>query len=232
MKYIFIVLLLTFLCFNADIAAQKLEQKFDKGKPTIESKLDSVSYGLGVLLAINLGVFDDLDLAALARGIYDARKGEEGKTVISETKANALIQAHLEAAAAKKYEKTKKEGAAFLEANKNKEGVKVTASGLQYQVLKEGTGAIPTATDKVLCHYHGTLIDGTVFDSSVQRGQPVEFLVSGVIRGWVEALQLMKEGAKWKLFLPYDLAYGERGNQGIEPYSILIFEVELIKIKK
>ena len=119
----------------------------------------------------------------------------------------------------------------FLAENGKREGVVTLPSGLQYEVITEGTGKKPSATDTVSCHYHGTLIDGTVFDSSVRRNQPAEFPVNGVIKGWVEALQLMSEGAKWKLFIPANLAYGERGaGQSIEPNSTLIFEVELLKV--
>ena len=122
-------------------------------------------------------------------------------------------------------------GKAFLEENKKKAGVQTTASGMQYIVMKEGTGAKPGLNDKVTTHYHGTVIDGTVFDSSVERGQPASFPVSGVIPGWTEALQMMPVGSKWKLFLPSELAYGERGAGGkIGPNSVLVFEVELLSI--
>lgn len=124
-------------------------------------------------------------------------------------------------------------GAAFLADNAKKDGVKTTASGLQYLVLKSGTGETPKATDRVKVHYHGTLIDGTVFDSSVQRGEPITFPVTGVIPGWVEALQMMKVGDKWKLFIPAKLAYGEQSpTPAIPPNSVLIFEVELLGIEK
>ncbi|MCK5815986.1 MAG: FKBP-type peptidyl-prolyl cis-trans isomerase, partial [Flavobacteriaceae bacterium] len=125
----------------------------------------------------------------------------------------------------------KKGGETFLEANKTKEGVQVTESGLQYIVLKEGTGEQPTKASRVKVHYHGTLIDGTVFDSSVDRGEPTEFGVSQVIKGWTEGLQLMKVGAKYKFFIPQELAYGARPAGKIKPYSALIFEVELLEIK-
>jgi FKBP-type peptidyl-prolyl cis-trans isomerase FklB len=129
-------------------------------------------------------------------------------------------------------EKNKKEGEAFLAENKKKEGVKTLPSGLQYKVIKEGTGKSPKATDKVSTHYRGTLIDGTEFDSSYKRGQPATFPVNGVIPGWTEALQLMKVGSKWQLFIPSKLAYGERGAPPvIGPYSVLIFTVELLAIK-
>lgn len=123
------------------------------------------------------------------------------------------------------------EGKKFLDENGKRAGVTTTASGLQYEIMQAGTGAKPTANDKVTVHYHGTLLDGKVFDSSVQRGQTIDFPVTGVIAGWVEALQLMPMGSKWKLFIPYNLAYGERGAGGdIGPYETLVFEVELIKI--
>jgi FKBP-type peptidyl-prolyl cis-trans isomerase FklB len=129
-------------------------------------------------------------------------------------------------------EKNLKEGEAFLTANAKKEGVKTTASGLQYRVSKSGAGKSPKATDSVKVHYHGTLIDGTVFDSSIERGMPITFAVNGVIAGWTEALQLMKEGDKWTLYIPSKLAYGERGPGGkIGPNSTLIFEVELLSVE-
>jgi FKBP-type peptidyl-prolyl cis-trans isomerase FklB len=132
-----------------------------------------------------------------------------------------------------KVELNKKAGEEFLQINKKKAGVTELPSGLQYEVLKKGSGAKPKASDKVKCHYHGTLINGTVFDSSVQRGEPAVFGVSQVIPGWVEALQLMETGAKWRLFIPSDLAYGERGaGESIEPNSTLIFDVELLDIVK
>ena len=139
------------------------------------------------------------------------------------------LQEEKEAASADK----RKAGEEFLKENAKREGVKTLDSGLQYEIINEGKGAIPTANDKVKVHYHGTLIDGTVFDSSVKRGEPAVFGVTQVIQGWVEALQLMPVGSKWKLFIPYNLAYGERGaGSMIQPYSALIFEVELLDIVK
>lgn len=129
-------------------------------------------------------------------------------------------------------EENKKEGEAFLAKNKERKGVKTTASGLQYEVLQKGKGASPTPSDKVTVHYKGNLIDGSTFDSSYDRGQPATFSVGGVIKGWTEALQLMKIGAKWKLFIPPNLAYGERGRPSIPPNATLIFEVELISINQ
>lgn len=139
------------------------------------------------------------------------------------------LQAEQEVASADK----RKAGEEFLKENAKREGVITLKSGLQYEIMVEGNGVIPTAKDKVKVHYHGTLIDGSVFDSSVQRGEPAVFGVTQVIQGWVEALQLMPVGSKWKLFIPYNLAYGERGaGSMIQPYSALIFEVELLDIVK
>jgi FKBP-type peptidyl-prolyl cis-trans isomerase FklB len=151
--------------------------------------------------------------------------------------AKTAFQQKVQARAAKDMalllEKNKKEGEAFLAENKTKEGVITLPSGLQYKVLKAGTGATPKATDIVVTHYRGTLIDGKVFDSSIDRGEPAEFPVNAVIKGWSEALQHMKVGAKWQLFVPAELAYGERGaGQVIAPNSTLIFDIELLKIKK
>ncbi|MCC6601218.1 MAG: FKBP-type peptidyl-prolyl cis-trans isomerase [Crocinitomicaceae bacterium] len=126
----------------------------------------------------------------------------------------------------------KKKGSDFLEANKTKQGINVTPSGLQYEVLTEGTGMVPDADDSVTVHYSGTLIDGKVFDSSIERGEPVTFILSQVIPGWSEGLQLMHEGSKYKLYIPQELGYGARPPGGIPPYSPLIFEVELIRVKK
>jgi FKBP-type peptidyl-prolyl cis-trans isomerase FklB len=141
------------------------------------------------------------------------------------------MQGKAQATMAAEAAKNKKEGEAFLAANKTKEGVKTLPSGLQYKVLKNGTGKTPKATDSVKAHYAGTLLNGTEFDSSIKRGEPTVFPVNGVIPGWIEALQLMKTGSKWQLFIPSELAYGERGQQSIPPNSVLIFEVELIGIE-
>ena len=148
-------------------------------------------------------------------------------------KANAMIQKFFEKVSTKEAAKNAEEGKTFLEQNKTKEGVITTASGLQYEILKAGEGPKPTADQSVKCHYHGTLIDGKVFDSSVDRGEPATFNVSQVIPGWTEALQLMPVGSKWKLYIPGELAYGERGaGKDIGPNTTLIFEVELLEIVK
>ena len=178
------------------------------------------------------------DPAVLARGLKDGLVG--GNTLLTEEEAQAAIKVVQEEVGKQQMEKmqaagaaNKKEGDAFLAANKGKEGVVTLPSGLQYKILKEGTGPKPTATDTVVCNYRGTLINGTEFDSSYKRGQPVTFPVSGVIKGWTEALQLMPVGSKWQLFIPSDLAYGDRGaGADIGPDSTLIFEVELVSIQE
>jgi FKBP-type peptidyl-prolyl cis-trans isomerase FklB len=177
------------------------------------------------------------DSAVLARGLRDGLAG--GKTLLTEEEAQAAIKAVQDEVGKQQMEKmqvegaaNKKEGDAFLAANKGKEGVVTLPSGLQYKILKAGTGPKPTASDTVVCNYRGTLINGTEFDSSYKRGQPVTFPVSGVIKGWTEALQSMPVGSKWQLFIPSDLAYGDRGaGANIGPDSTLIFEVELVSIQ-
>ncbi|NRB61769.1 MAG: FKBP-type peptidyl-prolyl cis-trans isomerase [Saprospiraceae bacterium] len=194
--------------------------------------MDSLSYSLGILLAQNLKQqgFDNVNLDDLARGVADQINGNPLQIEMKE--ANRIVQEYAEAQQAKKYEGIIKEGEAFLAANAQKEGVSTTASGLQYRVITPGTGAQPTASSSVTVHYSGKLLDGTEFDSSYKRNEPTTFGVGQVISGWTEALQLMKEGSKWEIFIPYNLAYGERGaGQAIPPYATLIFEVELISVK-
>ncbi|MEL6719655.1 MAG: FKBP-type peptidyl-prolyl cis-trans isomerase [Bacteroidota bacterium] len=194
------------------------------------SKQDSISYSVGVMLANNLKQqgLDEVNLDMVMAGLKDAVADAE--KIDKKAAANMLNQFVRE-----RQERITKEniakGEAFLAENAQKEGVKTLESGLQYLVLTEGQGAIPTAQDRVEVHYHGTLIDGTVFDSSVERGKPATFGVTQVIKGWVEALQLMPAGSKWRLFIPSDLAYGNRGTGGIPPNSVLIFDVELLDIK-
>lgn len=202
------------------------------GQVKMKNEIDSVSYALGASVASNLMKegMAEYNAEAFKKGFEDAFKGG---LQIPEAEGNQLITAYFGKLRAVQVEKAKAVGAKFLEENKKREGVTTTASGLQYEVIKMGEGAKPTLNDKVTTHYHGTLIDGTVFDSSVERGQPIQFPVTGVIAGWTEALQLMPVGSKWKLYLPYNLAYGERGSgPKIGPYSTLIFEVELISIDK
>ncbi len=197
------------------------------------------SYSYGILLADNLkrGNFEGLDAALIGKAIEDFMNGNE--TLLSAQEATVEWQVYAQAQQAKQQEVdqassagTKAEGLAFLEENKNKEGVVVLPSGLQYKIIKEGAGPKPGPTDKVKTHYHGTLIDGTVFDSSVERGEPISFPVNGVIAGWTEALQLMGVGSKWQLYIPSNLAYGDRrAGDKIAPGSTLIFDVELLGIE-
>lgn len=200
---------------------------------TLKTQTDSVSYSLGIMIAQNLksqGI-TELNAGLLVQALQD---GMAGKTpLITQQDASKCFNTFSSAQRAKQGEATKMECQKFLDANAKRPGVVTTASGLQYEVMKEGEGVSPKPTDKVTVHYHGTLIDGTVFDSSVQRGQPATFPVNGVIAGWVEALQLMKVGSKYKLFIPYNLAYGERGSgPTIKPYAALVFEVELLGINQ
>nr|WP_324494802.1 FKBP-type peptidyl-prolyl cis-trans isomerase [Haliscomenobacter sp.] len=191
--------------------------------------MDSVSYNLGILIAQNLKRqgLEKVNPTELAKGIADALAGVK----VDLAQCNESVSEYLTAQQAKKFEGNVAEGKKFLEENKKRPEVKTTNSGLQYEIMKAGAGAKPTANDKVTVHYHGTLLNGTVFDSSVERGQPATFGVNQVIPGWVEGLQLMPLGSKWKFFIPYDLAYGERGAGGeIGPFATLIFEVELLKI--
>lgn len=199
---------------------------------SLTSLKDSASYGLGVLVAQNFKSQNiEINAELLQKGFNEVMKGD--KTPISDMQANSLIQKYMQREQSKAFEPNRLAGEKFLADNKTKEGVVTLPSGLQYQIIKAGDGPKPASSDKVKTHYHGTLIDGTVFDSSVQRGEPITFPVTGVIPGWVEALQLMPVGSKWKLFIPQALAYGPRGSgPTIKPYSALVFEVELLGIEK
>ena len=200
-----------------------------------ETDMKEVSYSIGVLVANQLKSqgLNELDEASFSKAMNDVLTGKELE--VDPAKAQAVFAEYMTSLKQKQYEPIIAEGKKFLEENGKREGVVTLPSGLQYEVLvpgKEG-GAKPGPTDKVKTHYHGTLLDGTVFDSSVQRGEPISFPVNGVIQGWQEALQLMPEGAKWKLFVPYNLAYGNQGaGPKIGPYSTLVFEVELLAIEK
>ena len=198
----------------------------------LKTKMEKVSYSLGVSVANSVKAqgLENVDAQAIGQAFADVFEGK--KLAISEEEANVILQEHFQKLSNKALETNSEAGKAFLAENAKRDKVTTTASGLQYEVLVEGEGYSPKPTDEVTVHYHGTLIDGSVFDSSVERGQPATFPVNGVIAGWVEALQLMKPGAKYKLFIPSDLAYGERGaGQMIGPNSTLIFEVELISVK-
>ena len=193
--------------------------------------MDKFSYGLGMgigqnLLSMNVS---EISVEDFVKGMQAVLQGE--KTEMTHVEAQKVVSEHFQKLAEEQYAKVKAEGEVFLAANAKKEGVVTLPSGLQYQVLVEGNGKKPKASDRVRCHYEGTLIDGTVFDSSVRRGEPAVFGVSQVIAGWVEALQLMGEGSKWRLFIPQDMAYGAHGaGENIPPYSALIFDVELIDV--
>ena len=208
-------------------------QKNKQAKNSLSNQMDSVSYGIGLSIGQNLKKdnLNEIDADLIAKGINDIFKNDS--SMMKTNQAQMVIQRFMQERAKKKGDANIEKGKKFLEENGKKEGVKTTASGLQYLVMKEGTGPRPTSTDKVSVHYHGTLIDGTVFDSSVQRGQPAQFGCNQVIPGWTEALQLMPVGSKWKLFIPSNLAYGERSPGGaIGPNETLIFEVELLSIEK
>lgn len=205
----------------------------------LKDQKDKVSYSIGMNIGNNLKKQSiDVNPDVLAQGIKDALSGS--KALMTEQEVNETIMAFQKEMAAKQIErlkelgeKNKKEGEAFLAENKKKEGIITLPSGLQYKVINEGTGETPGLTDTVTVNYRGTLIDGTEFDSSYRRGQPATFPVNAVIAGWTEALQLMKVGSKWQLFIPSDLAYGERGaGRDIDPNATLIFDVELLSIKK
>jgi FKBP-type peptidyl-prolyl cis-trans isomerase len=205
---------------------------------TLKTDKDKVSYAIGVNIGKSMRKDAvDVDPAIFSRGMKDALAG--GKLLLTDdemrvalTKLQSEMRAKQEAATQKAGEINKKAGDDFLAQNKAKEGVVALPDGLQYKILKEGTGPKPSATDSVVCNYRGTLLDGTEFDSSYKRGQPATFPVGGVIKGWTEAVQLMPVGSKWQLFIPAELAYGARGaGQEIGPNATLIFEVELLSIQ-
>lgn len=201
--------------------------------------MNKLSYALGLNIGQQLremglkGQFVAADFAAAAEDMIEGRAPQmdlaEAQKVL--TAFFAEMEQRQQAAAAEAGKAAKAEGEAFLAQNAKRPEVTVTASGLQYEILSEGTGRQPKATDTVRCHYHGTLINGTVFDSSVQRNEPCDFGLNQVIKGWTEGVQLMKEGSKYRFYIPYNLAYGERGaGASIPPFSALIFDVELIKV--
>ncbi len=195
--------------------------------------MDKLSYALGMSMASNLmqSGLKEIEVNSFVEAFSAIMKNQT--PAISGEEANQLIQEYFSKKQGEMLNKNLEEGRKFLAENKQKEGVVELPSGLQYQILKEGNGEKPKANDRVKCHYHGMLTDGRVFDSSVQRGQPAVFGVNQVIKGWVEALQLMPVGSKWRLFIPSELAYGPQGaGSSIEPNSALIFDVELLGIEK
>jgi len=224
---------LILFCTSGNTEAKK------SGAISITTYFDSVSYIIGTDVANSLEpVKGDIDLDLFMAGLKDALGGKEQKIEESKKgeimrKFSQMMSEKQQAQREKDNEKNIAEGKKFLEENKKREGVVTTESGLQYVILKKGTGPKPAGTDKVKVHYRGTLIDGTEFDSSIKRGQPAEFNVNAVIKGWTEALQLMPVGSKWQLYIPSDLAYGPRGaGRQIGPNETLIFEVELLDIIK
>jgi FKBP-type peptidyl-prolyl cis-trans isomerase FklB len=216
-----------------------VSQVYGEENLVLKNQKDKVSYSIGMAMGKDFKKqLIDIDPDILAKGIKDALSG--GKALLTDQEINETMTAFQKELMAKQEEllkkvgeKNKAEGEAFLAENKKKEGVKTLASGLQYKVIKAGNGKKPTPSDTVTTHYRGTLIDGTEFDSSYRRGQPATFPVKGVISGWTEALQLMELGTKWQLFIPPNLAYGERGaGRNIGPNATLIFEIELISIEE
>jgi FKBP-type peptidyl-prolyl cis-trans isomerase FklB len=206
----------------------ELKKPKDADTSTIHQK---ASYGLGVIIATNLKMQggDSLDMETLTIALSDTYHGKKLK--MEPQQSSMVVDQYMRKAIENKAAKSKEEGKAFLEKNKSQDGVKVTSTGLQYKVISSGNGKTPSATDNVTVKYTGKLIDGTVFDTSESRAEPTTFVVNQVIPGWTEALQLMHEGDKWVLFIPSELAYGERGAGGqIPPHATLIFEVELVKV--
>lgn len=197
-----------------------------------KTELEKVSYGFGVNIAQNMKQqgMNEMDATTLAQGIKDFLEGKE--LAIPAQEIQVLLQEFFKKLQEKQFAKNIEEGKQYLAENAKRDEVTVLPSGLQYEIIKEGTGAKPGDSDTVTTHYHGTLINGTVFDSSIDRGEPASFPVNGVIQGWVEALQLMPVGSKWKLHVPSELAYGANPHPGgpIEPHATLIFDIELISI--
>lgn len=234
MKKQILLLFALFSCISITVAQNKTKTssptKNVKTNNEIK-KMDSLSYSLGVLLAQNIKTLglEKLSSEDIAKGIDDVLNDKE--TAISVNDANSMVSNEIAMINEKKSGPVLEEGKKFLEENAKKPGVKTTASGLQYEIITSGTGATPKATDEVTTNYRGTLINGKQFDSSYDRGEPAKFPVNRVIPGWTEALQMMKEGDKWRLYIPYNLAYGERGaGQDIPPFATLIFDIELIKV--
>ncbi len=203
----------------------------DDKKPELKTTKDKASYALGINIGKSLKAQAlDVDLTLLLKGLQDSMGGEP---LLADTECREVIMAYQKEARSASIDKNKKEGETFLAENKAKPGIVTLPSGLQYKVITAGTGEKPKPTDKVKTHYRGTLISGKEFDSSYKRGEPATFGVTQVIKGWTEALQLMPVGSKWQLYIPSELAYGERGaGADIGPNSTLIFDIELISIEK
>jgi FKBP-type peptidyl-prolyl cis-trans isomerase FklB len=214
------------------VAAKKPATPATASAPVMKNALDSFSYAMGLSIASfykEQGV-QNINSNLVLKAFNDIKSG---KPLMDDTQANNCMVSYVQEMRGEKASGNKKAGQAFLAENKKQPGVVSLPSGLQYQIIKESTGVKPAATDKVKVHYTGSLLDGSVFDSSVQRGEPLEIAVNGVIAGWIEALQLMPVGSKWKLFIPSHLAYGDQGaGAAIKPGSTLIFDVELLEIVK
>ncbi len=231
--------LLTVLFLSGVILSSCNSETMENKEVNLNSEIDTISYSLGVDIANNLktnGV-DSLNSDAIAIAINDVMSARD--LIISKEDAKNILQTYFmklqetsQSVQNKTFEKNIEIGQNFLNENSKKDGVVTLESGLQYKVLTEGNGSKPLATNTVKVNYHGTLLDGTVFDSSFDRGQPVEFALNQVISGWTEGLQYMSEGATFEFYIPYNLAYGANGNQGIEPYSTLLFKVELLEVVK
>jgi FKBP-type peptidyl-prolyl cis-trans isomerase FklB len=213
-------------------------QAFGADDALFKSQKDKVSYTIGVYFGKNMKQQPaDIDPDIMAKGVKDGLSG--GKTLLTDQEMREVMSVFQKEMAIKQTEKrntlaekNKKEGEAFLAENKKKEGVTTLPSGLQYKVIKEGTGKSPKATDVVVVHYRGTLMNGTEFDSSYRRDKPASIRLNSVIKGWTEALLMMKEGAKWQIFIPSNLAYGENGSGPIEPNAVVIIEVDLISVSQ
>ncbi len=228
-----LILIITILCVFASNSC-KSQKKVKNEKPIeLTTEVEKAAYSLGVNLGNNFkqqGLDTILDLNIVVRGLLDQK---DNKSQITAEEAEKVLQSYFQKLQEEQTKAMSQEGKKFLEENAKKEGIKTTASGLQYEVITMGTGAKPTATDKVKVHYEGSLINGKVFDSSYKRGEPISFPLNGVIKGWTEGLQLMPVGSKFKFYIPQELGYGERGSgQDIPPYSTLIFVVELLDIEK
>lgn len=220
-----VILTLTIAITTLNMSAQNTTNEVN-----LDNELDSFSYAIGFSVASNLaksGV-DTLGYDALVKGFQDFLQQSEPKIDIH--KINDVIQDYLGELSKKNHQAAIDEGTKFLAENAKKEGVQTTASGLQYKILTQGTGQVPVDGNNVTTHYEGRLIDGTIFDSSIKRGEPTSFGVNQVIAGWTEALKMMPVGSKWELYIPYNLAYGNRDMGTIKPYSTLIFQIELISI--
>ena len=226
MKHSFLMILMVF-ALGTPLMAQD-EIPIDTLNPTISD----ISYSLGVLMATNVQSqnINNLDIEALTQGMKDVLQGME--TRFTPEKCNQIFSTFMTTRQAIQFEEIRRAGEAFLAENSKRPEITVTESGLQYEILQDTVGPKPSATDRVKVHYTGTLVDGTVFDSSVERGEPETFTANQLIAGWTEGLQLMSVGSKYKMYIPFDLAYGTRGaGNRIPPYSVIIFEVELLSIE-